>query len=68
MCSHNNNNLSFFISFEVADRLGAFYSGGPVQLSWDGQHIFATCGNAVKVVSYSSGKVLHSIEEVGMMT
>ena len=46
------------------DKLGAFYSGGPVQLSGDGQYMFTTCNNAVQVVSCNSGQIEHTIEEV----
>ena len=48
----------------MVDKLGAFYSGGPVQLSQDGQYVFTTCNNSVQVVSYKSGQVDHTIEEV----
>ncbi len=51
-------------SFKVTEKLGAFYSGGQVELSKDGQHLFTTCGNAVNVVSCATGLVEKSIEEV----
>ena len=51
-------------SFEVGDKVEAFYKGGPVQLARDGQYLFTTCENSVKAVSFSSGRVEHSLEEV----
>jgi len=51
-------------SFKADKILGAFYSGGQVELSRDGQHLFATCGSTINVVSCSSGLVEKSIEEV----
>ena len=51
-------------SFEVGDCLEPFYTGGVVQCSEDGQHMFCTCGSAVKVVQVETGRVEHSIEEV----
>ena len=51
-------------SFEVGDCLGPFYTGGVVQCAEDGQHMFCTCGSAVKVVQVETGRVEHSIEEV----
>lgn len=53
-------------SFEVGDCLEPFYSGGVVQCSEDGQHMFCTCGSAVKVVQVETGRVEHSIEEVSL--
>ena len=35
-----------------------------MQCSEDGQHMFCTCGSAVKVVQVETGRVEHSIEEV----
>ena len=35
-----------------------------MQCSEDGQHLFCTCGSAVKVVRVETGRVEHSIEEV----
>lgn len=53
-------------SFEVGDCLEPFYTGGVVQCSEDGQHMFCTCGSAVKVVQVETGRVEHSIEEVSL--
>ena len=64
MTLHYSLNTAFIYSFEVNEKLGAFYSGGPVQLSKDGQYVFTTCGNGVKVLSYGSGRVQYTIEEV----
>ena len=51
-------------SFEVGDCLEPFYTGGIVQCSEDGQHMFCTCGSAVKVVRVETGRLEHGIEEV----
>lgn len=51
-------------SFEVGECQEAFYTGGQVQCSEDGQHMFCTCGSAVKVVQVETGGVEQTIEEV----
>ena len=35
-----------------------------MQVSQDGQHLFATCGSAINVVSCATGQVEKCIEEV----
>lgn len=51
-------------SFEVGECQEVFYTGGQVQCSEDGQHMFCTCGSAVKVVQVETGGVEQTIEEV----
>lgn len=50
-------------SFTVQDKIEAFYTGGDVVLSADGQHLFCACGSAVKILCVATGRVEHSVEE-----
>ncbi|XP_022093609.1 transducin beta-like protein 3 isoform X2 [Acanthaster planci] len=49
-------------NFRLESRISAFYTGGKVQLSGDGNHIFCVQGANINVVDTTSGKVVHSIK------
>ncbi|XP_074647649.1 transducin beta-like protein 3 isoform X2 [Tubulanus polymorphus] len=50
-------------NFKVVNKYEAFYTGGQIQFTSDGQNFFSTCGNAVQVLNYNDGKVLHALAE-----
>ncbi|CAI8006082.1 Transducin beta-like protein 3 [Geodia barretti] len=51
------------ISFEVQEKLEEFYTGGQVQVSKDGEHLFTSCGSAVKALHIGTGVVDRCFEE-----
>ena len=56
-----------FPSYELGEKVEAFYTGGGVQFSNDGRHVLTTCGSTVKVLSVDTGMVEKSIEEVSQL-
>ncbi|XP_038065030.1 transducin beta-like protein 3 [Patiria miniata] len=49
-------------NFRVENRISAFYTGGKVHLSRDGNHVFCVHGANINVIETTSGKVVHSIK------
>ncbi|GAB6032629.1 Transducin (beta)-like 3 [Chamberlinius hualienensis] len=52
-----DRSLNLKTNFSVESKLEAFFTGGPIQLNANGNHIFCSCGGQVKVVNSSTGKV-----------
>lgn len=52
--------------YEVEFTQEAFYTGGRVQLTSDGQHLMSTCRDAVKVMDMKTGLVINTINEVSI--
>ncbi|XP_071953471.1 transducin beta-like protein 3 [Antedon mediterranea] len=50
-------------SLSVVHKIESVYTGGKVEISKDGRYIFCTCGEAVKILEATSGKVLHSLKQ-----
>eukprot|EP00058_Branchiostoma_floridae_P020644 XP_002606134.1 hypothetical protein BRAFLDRAFT_88045 [Branchiostoma floridae] len=50
-------------NFAVQAKIEPFYTGGRVQLSADGRHLFCTCGSKVQVLEVQTGKVQTSIQQ-----
>ncbi|XP_076764821.1 transducin beta-like protein 3 [Xylocopa sonorina] len=57
------SNIVLKEAFEVEFKHGAFYTGGKVQWSTDGQHIFCQKHGAISVLSVSKGIVISSLGE-----
>ncbi|RLU18922.1 hypothetical protein DMN91_009280 [Ooceraea biroi] len=51
-------------AFEVESKHGAFYTGGDIQWSADGEYLFCQRNNTVSVLSLSKGSVISSLGEV----
>ncbi|XP_066291530.1 transducin beta-like protein 3 [Branchiostoma lanceolatum] len=50
-------------NFAVQGKIEPFYTGGRVQLSADGKHLFCTCGSKVQVLDVQTGKVQTSVQQ-----
>ncbi|XP_033745921.1 transducin beta-like protein 3 [Pecten maximus] len=50
-------------NFDVLRKYEAFYTGGKIQISSDGEFMFCGCGNKVQVIEISSGQTKFSIGE-----
>eukprot|EP00112_Aurelia_sp_Birch-Aquarium-sp1_P018301 Seg435.11 transcript_id=Seg435.11/GoldUCD/mRNA.D3Y31 product="Transducin beta-like protein 3" protein_id=Seg435.11/GoldUCD/D3Y31 len=50
-------------NFSVKNKLEAFYTGGKVQFSADGEYCFCACGNKVQVLNTNSGCIIKSLSE-----
>ncbi|XP_022240688.1 transducin beta-like protein 3 isoform X2 [Limulus polyphemus] len=48
-------------NFAVETKYQAFYTGGHVQVTHDGDHMFCACGTKVQIVSVETGKVVKTI-------
>lgn len=53
---------AFKENFAVESKLEAFYTGGRVELTENGQHLFCSCDGCIKIVESSTGKVTKTIE------
>ncbi|CAH1795467.1 unnamed protein product, partial [Owenia fusiformis] len=56
-----SNFLKLKVKFAVSSKYEAFYTGGKVEFSKDGEHVFCCCGNQVKILEVSTGKVFQTI-------
>ncbi|XP_060071465.1 transducin beta-like protein 3 [Ylistrum balloti] len=56
-------NVFYDFSFDVLRKYEAFYTGGKIQISSDGEFMFCGCGNKVQVIEISSGQTKYSIGE-----
>ncbi|XP_076309508.1 LOW QUALITY PROTEIN: transducin beta-like protein 3 [Tachypleus tridentatus] len=48
-------------NFAVETKYQAFYTGGHVQVTHDGDHMFCACGTKVQIVSVQTGKVVRTV-------
>ena len=55
-----------YVSYQLNWKNEAYYTGGHLQFTSDGQHIVTTCGSAVKVLKVNTGAVERKIEEVSV--
>ncbi|PIK43290.1 putative transducin beta-like protein 3 [Apostichopus japonicus] len=57
-------------NFRVSSKIEAFYTGGKISVSKDGQYLFCPYGNNVNVLDTKTGRVIHTLkqEEGGEVT
>ena len=55
------------VSYELGEKNEAFYTGGNVHFTSDGQRVLTACGSAVKVLRVDTGRVEKTIEEVSFV-
>lgn len=65
MRMHINYHISLQ-RFAVEEKLEPFYTGGQVQISSDGAHMFCQCESAVKILQLEKLTVVQSLEEVSV--
>jgi len=50
-------------SFRVETKVAAFYTGGKVQFSSNGEYCFCSCGCKIQIISTKTGRIWKSLQE-----
>lgn len=48
-------------NFTVNSKYEAFYTGGKIQLSRDGESLFCCCGNKVQILNVKTGRIIQAV-------